>query len=445
MKRIVNMKNKYARSIRAFQHSQKYLAGGVSSMMRASAKPFPLFFKAASGVTLTDYDNRKYIDYTLGWGPLILGHSHPAVIKAARSQLERFQHLGAQHELEAQVARKICEMIPSAKLVAFSNTGSEAVQVAIRLARAFSGRRKFIKFEGHYHGWFDNILFSYHPNGRDLRLRRPVTVSEGQAPSGIEDAYVLPWNDPTVLEKTLKEHHDEIAAIITEPILCNSSCLMPRPGYLAKVRALAKRYGIVLIFDEVITGFRVSPGGVQVMLGIKPDLTTLGKALAAGFPLSAVAGRKDIMDLVPQRRVVHAGTFNGNPVALAAAKACLDVVSARDGRALKKIQKLGQRLISGIGACAAKAGVSCLINGVGSVFHISFTSRTAMRDYGDTLDCDLNVRDQFLQGMLEEGIYLIPDGRWYLSTAHTREDIDATINAVRRVFERLPATGTKAS
>lgn len=436
--------NRYSRSIRAFQQSQRYLAGGVSSMMRASAKPSPLFFKAASGVTLTDYDNRKYIDYTLGWGPLILGHSHPAVAKAVCTQLERFQHLGAQHELEAQVARKTCEILPSAGLVAFSNTGSEAVQLALRLARAFTGRRKFIKFEGHYHGWFDNILLSYHPNGRDLRSSRPVPVSEGQVPSGIKDVYALPWNDIEAFEHAVNKHHDEIAAIITEPILCNSSCLMPRPGYLAKMRVLAKRYGIVLIFDEVITGFRVSLGGAQTMLGIKPDLTVLGKALAAGFPLSAVAGRKEIMDLIPQRRVVHAGTFNGNPIALAAAKACMALESARDGRALKKVQELGQRLISGISACAAEAGVPCLINGVGSVFHISFTSRTTMRNYRDTLDCDINIRDQFLQGMLEQGIYLIPDGRWYLSTVHTRAHIDATIDAVRKVFGRLPAQGTKA-
>lgn len=437
--------NRFPRSTRAFHQSQAYLAGGVSSMMRASAKPIPLFFKSASGVTLIDYDNRQYIDYTLGWGPLILGHSHPEIIKAVRRQVDRFQLLGAQHGLEASVARKICQILPSAELVAFSNTGSEAVQVALRLARAFTERRKFIKFEGHYHGWFDNILLSYHPKVQDLRSHRPVPASEGQSPSSFRDVVVLPWNDTHALELAVKEHQDEIAAIITEPFLCNSSCLMPLPGYMAKMKELAKRYGIVLIFDEVITGFRVSPGGAQQLLGVTPDLSVLGKALGGGFSLSAVAGRNEIMDLIPQRRVVHAGTFNGNPISLAAAEGCLDVLSAREGQALKKLNELGQQLISEITACAKEAGIPCLINGTGSVFHISFTSRTAMHNYRDTLDCDLQLRDQFLQGMLDQGIYLIPDGRWYLSVVHTKAHLDAALEAVRKVFKTFPALGSKTS
>ena len=428
---------RYRRSVLAFREAQKYLAGGVSSMMRASAKPLPLFFRAARGAILTDYDNHQYIDYTLGWGPLILGHSHPAVLDAVRQQMEKFQLLGAQHELEVQVARKVCEMLPSAELVAFSNTGTEAVQVSLRLARGFTGRRKLIKFEGHYHGWFDNILLSYHPKGRELHSRRAVPVSEGQSLSGLRDVCVLPWNDPEALDRTLREHHHDIAAIITEPYLCNSSCLMPRPGYLERLRKITRRYGIVLIFDEVITGFRASPGGAQKVVGITPDLTILGKALAAGFPMSAVAGRREIMDLIPQRRVVHAGTFNGNPISLAAAKAGLGVLSARNGAALEKMHGLGEKLISGIAARAAGAGIPCLINGTGSAFHLSFTSRTTMHNYRDTLDCDLEIRDHFIQAMLEEGVYLIPDGRWYLSTAHTQAHVDATLDAVRKSFEKL--------
>lgn len=411
--------------------------------MRASAKPVPLFFQAADGVTLTDYDNHQYIDYALGWGPLILGHSHPAVTKAVRSQLERFQLLGAQHKLESQVARKICEMIPSAELVVFSNTGTEAVQVTLRLARAFTGRRKFIKFEGHYHGWFDNILLSYHPNGRDLRSHRPVPASEGQSLSGLRDVYILPWNDPQALDRAVKINHDDIAAIITEPILCNSSCLMPRPGYLAQMRDISKRYGIVLIFDEVITGFRVSPSGAQKAFGITPDLTILGKALAAGFPMSAVAGRREIMDLVPERRVIHAGTFNGNPISLAAAKAGMGVISAKNGAALKVMQGLGEKLISGIRTHAADSGISCLINGTGAAFHISFTSRKTMHGYRDTQDCDLETRDHFIQAMLEQGIYLIPDGRWYLSTAHTQAHVEATLDAVRKAFKKVQSLKPK--
>lgn len=439
MKSDSDLVKRFPRSDRAFQVSQAYLAGGVSSMMRASAKPLPLFFKAASGATLTDYDNYQYTDYALGWGPLILGHSHPAVLTAVRQQLERFQLLGAQHELERKVARKVCEMLPSAELVAFSNTGTEAVQVGLRLARAFTGRRRFIKFEGHYHGWLDNILLSYHPNSRDLRAHRPVPVSEGQSLAGVRDILVLPWNDAEALEQALKDHHKDIAAIITEPYLCNSSCLMPRKGYLKRMRELASHYGVVLIFDEVITGFRISPGGAQKAVGVAPDLTILGKALAAGFPMSAVAGRREILNLIPQRRVVHAGTFNGNPIALASANAGLRTLSARNGAALKKMHGLGEKLITGIRECAAATGVPCLVNGCGAAFHVSFTSRKAMHNYRDTLDCDLEARDCFIQAMLEYGVYLIPDGRWYLSTVHTEAQIETTLSAVRKAFEKLGA------
>lgn len=435
--------DRFQHSIRAFQQSKMYLAGGVSSMMRSAVKPVPLFFRSASRDIVTDVDGNEYFDYTLGWGPLILGHSHPTVLRAVRAQLAQFQHLGAQHELESEVARKVCEMIPSGELVAFSNTGTEAVQLALRLARGYTRRQKFIKFEGHYHGWFDNTLASYHPTGAALQAALPVAGSEGQSRSSLNDVIVLPWNDFDALESVVEQCGDEIAAIITEPILCNSSCLMPEAGYLRKMRDLARRFGIILIFDEVITGFRVAAGGAQSLLGVIPDLTVLGKALGAGFPLSAVAGRNDIMELIPQRRVVHAGTFNGNPISLAAAKACLDVLSAGGGRALKKLDKLGQQLISGIAACAAEAGIPCLVNGIGPVFHVSFTSRTSMRNYRDTLDCDIQLRDQFIQKMLEHGIYLIPDGRWYLSAAHTRRHVDETLAAVRKVFAKLPALVSK--
>lgn len=428
---------RYRRSALAFRRAQTYLAGGVSSMMRASAKPLPLFFRAASGATLTDYDNHKYIDYALGWGPLILGHSHPVVLDGVREQMERFQLVGAQHELEVQVARKICEMLPCAELVAFSNTGTEGVQVALRLARAFTGRRRIIKFEGHYHGWLDNILLSYHPTAQELRSHRPVPASQGQSLSGLRDVHVLPWNDSDALDRLLKKHPEDIAAVIMEPFLCNSSCLMPRQCYLTRMRELTERYGIVLIFDEVITGFRVSTGGAQKVVGVTPDLTILGKSAAAGFPMSVVAGRREIMDLIPKRRVIHAGTFNGNPISLAAAKACLEVLSARKGAVLDQMQCLGEKLISGIRACAADSGIPCLINGVGSAFHISFTSRETMHNYRDTLDCDLEARDRFLEAMLEQGIYLIPDGRWYLSTAHTQTHVDATLEAVRRAFDKV--------
>jgi glutamate-1-semialdehyde 2,1-aminomutase len=441
--KTMNQTKRPTRSALLFSRSQQYLVGGVSSMLRASVKPVPLFFRSACGSKVTDVDGNSYIDYTLGWGPLILGHSDPGVLEAVCGQMQRFQHLGAQHELEAKVAKKLCEMIPCAELVAFSNTGSEAVQVALRLARAFTQRQKFIKFEGHYHGWMDSVLVGNHSKGSSpSRNGHPGLTCEGQAQSVLNEVFVLPWNDPDALDALLQEHHDEIAAVITEPILCNCSCLMPQSGFLERVRELASSYGIVLIFDEVITGFRVAPGGAQSLFGVTPDLATFGKAVAAGFPLSVVAGKKDIMELIARGKVVHAGTFNGNPLALAAADTTLQILSADQGAALVKIRKRGERLIEGINALANEAGIRILINGVGSAFHLSFTSRKELRNYRDTLDCDLETRDQFLQAMLKSGIYLLPDGRWYLSAAHTEQDADITLEAVRRVFASLSKEST---
>jgi glutamate-1-semialdehyde 2,1-aminomutase len=417
-----------------FNESKRYLAGGVSSMLRAASKPVPLFFDSASGPRITDVDGNQYLDYGLAWGPLMLGHGHPAVDASVRRQLEKFCLIGAQHRLETSVARKICEIVPCAQLVGFNSTGSEAVHLALRLAKAYTRRPKIIKFEGHYHGWFDNILINYHPgaetSGKQL-------TSEGQSERVLEDVYILPWNDLKILEETLRRHQQEIAGVITEPILCNSSCLMPAPGFLEGARELTARYGAVLIFDEVITGFRVHPKGAQGLFNITPDLATFGKAVAAGYPLSVVGGKREIMELIPKGRVVQAGSFNGNPLALAAADAALDVLSAEGGAALIRTQQTGDRLKRGIEAALAEAGIPALINGVGTAFHISFTTAQRMSNYRDTLDRDDRLRDRFIEGLLGEGIYLLPDGRWYVSAVHTEADIDVTLAAVRKVCQAM--------
>jgi glutamate-1-semialdehyde 2,1-aminomutase len=405
-------------------------------MLRASNKPLPLFFRSAAGSRVTDVDGNRYVDYTLAWGPLIFGHSYPAVVQAVEKQLKQFQLLGAQHRLEVEVAQQICRMVPCAERVAFSNTGSEAVQLALRLARAFTGRRKIVKFEGHYHGWIDNLLISYHPKRPFSPAYKPQLTSEGQSRATLSDVIVLPWNNPEALENTLRKHSDEIAAIITEPVLCNSSCLMPRPGYLELMRELSNRYGLVLIFDEVITGFRVAKGGAQALFGVVPDLATFGKAVACGFPLSVVAGKKKIMELISRGRVVHAGTFNGNPVSLAAAKATLDSIDEQNGSALKRIQTTGETLMKGILQSAKDLEIPVLLNGVGAAFHLSFTPRSEMRNYRDTLDCNPQARDEFIEAMLQAGVYLLPDGRWYVSAAHSEADVAFTLRSVQKSFEK---------
>jgi glutamate-1-semialdehyde 2,1-aminomutase len=432
---------KFTGSSQMLRQARSYLAGGVSSMMRAASKPQPLYFKSAAGTKVVDVDGNRYIDYTLAWGPLILGHSHPTILKAVRDQLRKFQLLGAQHSLEGAVARKICRLIPCAELVAFSNTGSEAVQLALRLSRAFTRRQKIIKFEGHYHGWMDNVLVSYHPKPPFPSDSQPAPATEGQETAALGNILVLPWNDLRALEKCLKDHRHEIAAIIMEPILCNSSCLMPVQGYLQGIRDLATQHGIVLIFDEVITGFRTASGGAQSLLGVVPDLATFGKAIAGGFPLSVVAGKREIMELIVQGRVVHAGTFNGAPISLAAADATLEVLSANRGAALRSTQNVGKTLMKGIQDSAEAAGIPVLLNGVGSAFHVSFTERTEMRTYRDTLDANAQLRDAFIEAMLQEGVYLLPDGRWYVSAVHTKSDVVFTLQAVRKALARIKAQG----
>ncbi len=428
---------RYARSAQMLDESKRYLAGGVSSMLRAASKPVPLFFESASGARIVDVDGNSYLDYGLAWGPLILGHNHPAVVASVKRQLERFCLIGAQHRLETSVARAICEIVPCAQLVAFNSTGSEAVHLALRLAKGFTGRPKVIKFEGHYHGWFDLILINYHPKPTESGGIAKQLGSEGQSERVLEDVYILPWNDLGALENTLRDHHQEIAAIITEPILCNSSCLTPSPGFLEGMRELATRYGAVLIFDEVITGFRVHPKGAQGLFNITPDLATFGKAVAAGYPLSVVAGKQEIMELIPKGRVVQAGSFNGNPLALAAAQAALEVLSADGGSILIRTQQRGDYLKGGIRDILAKAGIPALINGVGAAFHISFTTAKKMSNYSETLNRDDRLRDQFIEAMLAEGIYLLPDGRWYVSAVITDADVEFTLAAVRKACEAL--------
>ncbi|MGI8743676.1 MAG: aspartate aminotransferase family protein [Bryobacteraceae bacterium] len=431
-----------SRSREMLRVARRHLAGGVSSQVRAHQKPIPIFFDSASGSQLVDVDGNRYIDYTLAWGPLILGHCNPLIIDAVKRQLERFDLLGAQADLEASVAQMICGMVPCAELVAFSNSGTEAVQIAIRLARAFTTRTKVIRFEGHFHGWMDNMLSGYRPTiGPDGRIS-PKAPTEGFRSEALDEVYLLPWNDLDGVRSILERHGDEIAAIITEPIVCNCSCLMPAPGYLEGLRELASRYSAMLIFDEVITGFRVARGGAQSLFNITPDLAIFGKAVAGGFPLSVVAGRRDILELIEQGRVVHMGTFNGNPISLAAAQATLQALNQGD-QPLNSVRDHGETLMEGIARLARDADLPLLVNGVGSAFHVSFTSRSKMRNYRDAFDCDLGARDWFIESMFEAGIFLLPDGRWYVSTAHTDADVSATLEAVRETFSRWPKPPAK--
>jgi glutamate-1-semialdehyde 2,1-aminomutase len=429
---------RFAMSGELFEKSKLYLSGGVSSGLRAASRPAPLFFQSGKGSQLIDVDGNAYVDYTLAWGPLILGHCDPALNNAVIRQMGILQQVGAQHNLEWQVAEQFCQMVPCADQVAFSNTGTEAVQIAIRLARAHTGRRKLIRFEGHYHGWIDNVMTGYRPDPASLLTGVYEPPTAGMNTTALDEVVILPWNDLNAVKCALEQHGEQLAAILTEPILCNTSCLLPLPGYLEGLRRLSTEYGVVLIFDEVITGFRVAPGGAQALYGVTPDLGVFGKALAGGFPLSAVAGRRDIMRLIQDRRVAHAGTFNGNPISLAAAHEVLTRIHQDAGALLRRIGQTGETLISGLTELAKGHGVPLLINGVGSVFHLSFTPRSTMANYRDSLDCYVQQRDKFLEAMLNAGVYLLPDGRWYLGAAHTAQDVETTLGQADQCFSTLP-------
>jgi glutamate-1-semialdehyde 2,1-aminomutase len=429
----------FTTSQKLLERARQSLAGGVSSPFRASF-PIPLYFADGHGARLRDVDGNEYIDYVLAWGPMILGYGHPALVEAMRRAAERPHALGEQHELEIRVAEKIQQAVPCAERVAFTSSGSEAVQLAMRLARAYTGRNLILKFEGHYHGWMDSALVSYHPAREQTgALENPnvVLASKGQVANAAENVIVAPWNRPEILEQMFARRGPEIAAAIMEPVLCNSGCLMPRDGYLETAREICRRYGALLIFDEVITGFRMGVAGAQGFYGVTPDLATFGKAVAGGLPLSVVAGRREIMEQMFGGGVSFGGTFNGNPVSLEAADAALGELSRDGGALLAWANERGRKLMAGIEGAARRRGIRLTVTGFGTAMAMHFTERTELRDYRDTLDDDREKLQLVLRRALEEGLHLVPDGRLYVSAAHTDEDIDATLQAFERVFAAI--------
>lgn len=432
VKREASVRQKAAGSLARFERSQGSLAGGVASGLRRSARPFPLFFHHGAGAELTDVDGNQYVDYTLAWGPLILGHAPAAVNRAVAEYLERGHTYGAQHDLEYEVAELIQAHVPCAERVCFANSGTEIVQLALRLARAHTGRAKYLKFEGHYHGWDDSVLVSYHPSQEQIAEfgNRPVPVGAGQRPHA--SAIIVEWNDREGVEAVFREHGEELSAVICEPILCNSGCIPPAPGFLEFLREVTRRTGALLIFDEVITGFRLGLGGGQTHFGVTPDLATFAKAIGGGLPLSAMAGQAAVMDHIARGTVVHAGTLNGNPIALAAARATIETLAAGNGAIYHNLWRLGDRLRDGLRDLLTAKGYPVALNGGGPVFHLSFQTSPA-RNYRETLLANGPLYSDFALAMLDEGVLVLPDGRWYLSAAHGEAEIDRALAAVARI------------
>jgi len=421
------------------------MAGGVSSHFRMAGAPHPLFFTRAEGTRIYDVDGNEYLDFTLSQGPMILGHSPSRVLERVERETKLGQLFAGQHELELDLAEKLQSLIPCAELIRFSNSGSESVQAALRLARGYTGRRKYIKFEGQYHGWFDNVLISQHPSLRSAgneSTPNSVLETRGQSHVVLDEIIVLPWNDLEAVEKAFLEEGDDIAGVLTEPVMCNNGCIEPIAGYLQGLRDICDRYGALLIFDEIITGFRLGLGGAQEYYGVIPDLATFGKALASGFPVSLLAGKRHIMEIVADGSVMHAGTYNSNNPSIAAAAATVEEIEA-DADFFDRIRGLGLRLQDGLDSAAVDAGYKVLLSGPGQMTHMAFTSATKLVNYRDCLDHDSAKYGIFAKGLLDRGVRVIGRGIWYISAAHTVEDVDVAIKIAGEVLLAMKQDETK--
>jgi glutamate-1-semialdehyde 2,1-aminomutase len=428
----------FQRSEELYAKAQEVIAGGVNSGVRGPSAgwvPCPPVAARGAGSHVWDVDGNEYIDYVLALGPMIHGHVHPVMTEAVTNAIRDIGTMfSLPYELEARAAARIVELVPSVELVRFANSGTEAVLHATRIARAATGRNVILRFEGQYHGWADQLEWSHHPPlDQAGPLGRPVAIpgSLGIPPEIGPTLAVLPWNEPDVAEVFFRERGSEIAAILTEPIMGNTGVIPPKPGYLETLRNLATEHSSLLIFDEVITGFRVAPGGGQQLFGVTPDLTTMAKALGGGFPVSAVGGRRDLMEMVSEGEVLHAGTYNASTVATAAVDASLGLLAGP--RVHERLFARADRLREGMAAILDKAGVAVQAQGVGPMFQIWF-SETPITSYRDAAPHLNSPRYAALaRALLERGVLVHPSNieLWFVSTVHTDADIDRTLE----VFE----------
>jgi len=425
-------------SAAAYEAALRVIPGGVNSPVRAfrGVGGTPVFIARGQGCRLTDLDGNTYVDYVASWGPLILGHAAPQVVAAVQAAAEEGSSFGAPTLRETRLAELIVEAVPSIEKVRMVNSGTEAVMSAIRLARAFTRRDAIVKFEGCYHGHADALLVAAGSGAMTLG----VPSSPGVPADTVRHTLVLPYNDLDAVRELCAARGSEIAAIIVEPIAANMGLVPPKPGYLAGLREITKQHGILLIFDEVITGFRAAYGGAQALYGVTPDLTTLGKIIGGGLPVGAYGGRAETMDhMAPVGATYQAGTLSGNPLAMAAGIATVEAL--RDGSVYKKINSLCEKVGQGIADAAHRAGLPIHCVGVQSMF-CGFFCDGPVWSYADAKRCDTKRYADFFHGMLDRGFYFAPSQfeTAFVSGAHTEADIEATIEAAREVLARLAAS-----
>ncbi len=419
------------RSEELFARATDLIPGGVNSPVRAfkSVGGAPRFIASARGATMTDVDGRTYIDYVGSWGPMILGHADPEVIEALRMALERGTSYGAPTELEIEMAEEIIDAVPSIEMVRMVNSGTEATMSAIRLARGVTGRNKIVKFEGCYHGHGDSMLVKAGSGVATLGLPDSPGVPAALA----RDTLTVAFNDAAALEQTFAEHTD-IATVIIEPVVGNMGCVPPREGYLQQVRSITEKHNALLIFDEVMTGFRLARGGAQQLYGVSPDITTLGKIIGGGLPVGAYGGSREIMEhIAPAGPVYQAGTLSGNPLAMTAGLVTLKRL--RDSSVYERLERAGAHLCQGMTEAACAAGVKTVTNRVGSMWTTFFTDEP-VTDWDSSSKSRREMYGRFFHAMLEQGIYLAPSQfeAGFIGLAHTDELLDQTIAAAHKAF-----------
>lgn len=434
------------RSRELFARAQRSLVEGVNSPSRGAAvyAGGPIFLERGRGSHVWDADDNQYVDFMMSFGALIQGHAHPRITEVVAGAIAEGSHFAAATLAEIEAAERFCRMVPSAEAVRFTNTGSEATMLALRLARAHTGRRKFLKFEGHYHGWYDPYLLNAH--GHPVEELGPkenparIPDSEGIPPETFDDVVLAPWNDEVALRRVMEKHGDELAAVITEPIMANMGCIPPRDGYLQTAQELARQHGALFIMDEVVTGFRYAPGGCQEYYGMKPDLSTFGKALGAGFPIGAVAGSTEILNRMQwgENMVLHYGTFNGHRLTMKVVAANLELLMEEG--TYPRLHSIGDRAIAQLRDVFRRHKIPAVVQGFGPMFQIYFTEREGIHDYRDYCAyADTKKYSRFIHLLLDQGIYMTPSNglHWIISTAHTSADNEALVVAADRACAEL--------
>jgi len=424
------------RSSELFAQAQKHIPGGVNSPVRAfkGVGGDPVYFKQGKGAYLFDEDGNKYIDYVASWGPMIAGHSHPDVVAAVKAVVDQGLGYGAPTAIETEMADRVCDIVPSVEMVRMVNSGTEATMSAIRLARGFTGRDKIVKFEGCYHGHSDSLLVKAGSGALTLG----VPTSPGVPASLAEHTITLQYNDIDEVKQAFAEVGDKIACIIVEPVAGNMNCIPPVPGFLEGLREVCDQYQSVLIFDEVMTGFRVALGGAQQHYGVMPDLTTLGKVIGGGLPVGAFGGKREIMQqIAPLGPVYQAGTLSGNPISMAAGLATLNLISAPGVH--DELSKKAQMLCQGLCDAAESEGIALSTNQVGGMFGVFFSEEKNISRFAQVTKCNIERFQKFYHGMLENGVYLAPSAyeAGFVSMSHGDAEIEATIAAAKNVFKSL--------